>query len=142
MPLISTQTKQDRLLPVVAEVVAEILESASVVTALDVLVRLEAIDPEQVDRWRKGQLPYLERGITAGLSRVARLLQLLRDHALSLGLTPVPGKYTRKSSGPKRRLRFSKRGDAESEQAYSTHFVRANSDAVPAPVEPDEPGGG
>src|SRR5450755_3263330 len=133
MPLISTQTKQDRLLPVVAQVVAEILASASIVTPLDVLVRLEAIDPEQVDRWRKGQLPYLERGITAGLSRVARLLQLLRDHALSLGLTPVPGKCTRKSSGPKRRLRFSKRGDAESEQAYSTHFVRANSHAVPAP---------
>jgi hypothetical protein len=135
MPLISTQTKQDRLLPVVAEVVAEILASAPVVTPLDVLQRLEAIDPEQVDRWRKGQLPYLERGITAGLSRVARLLQLLREHALSLGLTPVPGKYTRKGSGPKRRLRFSKRGDAESEQAYSTHFVRPKSDAVTVPVD-------
>lgn len=116
--------KLDSLTPVIAEVMSEILESASVVTPIEVLVRLEIIDPEQVEKWRKGQLPYLERGITAGLSRVARVLRLLSQHALSLGLVPTPGKYQRKGSGAKRRLRFSKRGDAESEQAYSTHFVR------------------
>jgi hypothetical protein len=117
--------KSDPMLPLVVEVVSEILESTPIVTPLEVLQRLEAVDPEQVERWRKGQLPYLERGITAGLSRVARLLRLLREHALSIGLTATPGKYPR-------RLRFSKRGDAESEQAYSTHFARPKSEAEPA----------
>jgi hypothetical protein len=115
----------DPLMPLVVEVVDEVLETGDVVAPLDVLVRLELVDPDQVELWRRGGLPYLERGITAGLSRVARFLRLVREHALALGLQPVPAKYLRPGKGPNRRLRFSKRGDPESEQAYSTHFVRA-----------------
>jgi len=106
------------------EVVAELLETGDVVTPLEVLVRLELVDPDCVADWRQGRLPYLERGVTTGLARVARVLQLLREHALALGLRPVAGKYQRPGKGPKRRLRFSKRGDEDSERAYTTHFVR------------------
>jgi hypothetical protein len=115
---------QDPLMPLVAEVVSEILEAGDVVAPLDVLVRLEIIDADQVETWRRGGLPYLERGITSGLSRVARFLRLIAEHARTLELEPVPGKYLRRGKGPKRRLRFSKRGDTESERAYATHFVR------------------
>lgn len=116
--------RSDPLLPLVAEVVSEILETGDVVTPLEVLVRLEIVEPEQLDVWRRGGLPYLERGITAGLSRVARVLRLVREHASELGLEASPGKYLRRGKGPNRRLRFSKRGDPESEQAYTTHFIR------------------
>lgn len=114
----------DPLLPLVAEVVSDILSAGDVVAPLDVLVRLEIVDPDQVEVWRRGGMPYLERGITKGLSRVARLLRLVREHSLAVGLKPVPGKYLRRGKGPNRRLRFSKRGDPASEQAYATHFVR------------------
>jgi hypothetical protein len=116
--------RQDPLLIPVAEVVGEILKAGDVVAPLDVLVRLEMIDPERVELWRRGGLPYLERGITSGLARVARVVRLIAEHALSLGLAPTRGKYLRPGKGPNRRLRFSKRGDDPSEQAYSTHFVR------------------
>ena len=115
------------MMPLVAEVTAEILKAGDVVAPLDVLIRLEIIDPAQVEIWRRGGLPYLERGIKSGLSRVARLLRLVAEHARSLGLEPVPGKYLRRGTGPNRRLRFSKRGDQASEAAYATHFVRAKS---------------
>lgn len=124
-------SKQDPLLPLVAEVVSEILEAGDVVTPLDVLVRLEIVDAEQVETWRRGGLPYLERGITSGLSRVARFLRLLAEHARALELEPIPGKYLRRGKGPNRRLRFSKRGDLESEQAYATHYVRQSSRSQP-----------
>ena len=114
----------DPLMPLVAEVVGEILKTGDIVRPLDVLVRLEVIDSEQVDTWRRGAFPYLERAITSGLSRVTRLLRLVREHSLSLGLEPMRGKYLRPGKGTNRRLRFSKRGDEESEQAYFTHFVR------------------
>jgi hypothetical protein len=120
----SGSPSRDSLAPIVAEVVDEILESGDVVAPVDVLVALEILTPEQVDTWRTGGMPYLERGITAGLSRVARILRLLRERALELGLEPIPGKYLRRKKGSRTRLRFSKRGDAESEKAYSTHFVR------------------
>lgn len=118
----------DPLLPLVAEVVTEILQNEDAITPVDVLVRLEIIDREQVESWRRGGLPYLERGITAGLSRVSRILRLLGEHSRAIGLEPVTGKYLRRGKGPNRRLRFSKRGDAESERAYATHFVRRNAD--------------
>ena len=121
------KSRFDPMMPLVAEVVSEILKSGNVVAPLEVLVRLEVIDPDQVETWRRGGLPYLERGITTGLSRVGRLLRLIAEHARSLGLSPTPGKYQRRGKGQKQPLRFSKRGDAESEQAYSTHFVRAGS---------------
>jgi hypothetical protein len=116
--------RPDPLLPLVAEVVSEILATGDVVAPLDVLVRLELVESDQVEIWRSGGVPYLERGITAGLSRVARFLRLIAEHSLALGLKPVAGKYVRRGKGPKRPLRFSKRGDPQSEKAYATHFVR------------------
>jgi hypothetical protein len=114
----------DPLLPLVAEVVSEILEAGDVVAPLDVLLRLEIIDSAQVELWRRGGLPYLERGITAGLSRVSRILRLVAEHSRAIGLEPAAGKYLRRGTGPNRRLRFSKRGDAASERAYTQHFIR------------------
>lgn len=96
---------------------------------LDVLVALEMLDEDLLAEWRSGDLPYLERGMTKGLARSARVLRLTREDALRRGLTPKVGKYVRSGKGPKRPLRFSKRGDAESEAAYATHFVRAKSPA-------------
>ena len=118
------KTQADPLLPLVAEVVAEILGAGNVVAPLDVLLRLEIVEKEQIEAWRRGGVPYLERAITAGLSRVGRVLRLIREHCLTLGLQPTRGKYLRSGKGPHRQLRFSKRGDDESELDYVTHFVR------------------
>lgn len=114
----------DPLLPLIAEIVNELLAEGECVRPLDVLVRLEILEAAQIDEWRAGRLPYLERGIRAGLARVARLLDLLQHHALSLGLEPQLGKYQRRANGRKVPLRFSKRGDRASEEAYARHFVR------------------
>ena len=117
-----TSLSRDRFHPLVVEAVDAILAAGDVVTPLDVLLRLEVVTPDLVAAWRAGGVPYLERGMTAGLSRVGRILRLLREHALTLGLSPVPGKYKRR--GKKARLRFTKSNDTESEEAYACHFVR------------------
>jgi hypothetical protein len=116
--------KPDALMLKVGAVVDELLTARGELTPLDVLLTLEIVDPDAVDAWRSGGLPYLERGMTTGLSRAARVLRLVHEHARLLGLTSVPGKYLRRGKGPKRRLRFSKRGDQESERLYASHFVR------------------
>ncbi len=118
------KTQLDPLLPLVAEVVDEILSAGAVVAPLDVLLRLEIVDKEQVETWRRGGIPYLERAITSGLSRVGRVLRLVREQCLALGLEPTRGKYLRAGKGPHRQLRFSKRGSEEFELSYATHFVR------------------
>jgi hypothetical protein len=121
------KAQADPLLPLIAEVVDEILNAGNVVAPLEVLVRLEIIEREQVEIWRRGGFPYLERAITSGLSRAGRVLRLVREHCLALGLQPTRGKYLRSGKGPRQRLRFSKRGDEQSELGFATHFVRRKS---------------
>jgi len=119
-----TTAKADPLAASVSRIVTELLERGDVVAPLDVLLALEIVDGELLADWRRGGLPYLERGITKGLARTTRVLRLLREEAKARGLAPSPGKYLRTGKGPKRPLRFSKAGDRESEAAYAVHFVR------------------
>ena len=112
---------RDRFYPLLKEVVSVCLHMGNVVKPVEVLVMLEVITPEDVDSWRRGGIPYLERGMTAGLAKVGRILRILRAHALEIGLVPVQAKYSRKGKG---RLRFSKSGDAAAEAAYACHFER------------------
>ena len=129
IPVIPRALNSDPLAELVGQIVTQLLERGDVVVPLDVLVALEMLDEDLLAEWRRGDLPYLERGMTKGLARSARVLRLTREDALRRGLTPKVGKYVRSGKGPKRPLRFSKRGDAESEAAYATHFVKAKSPA-------------
>jgi hypothetical protein len=61
--------------------------------------------------------------INCNLTRLSRLLHILRFHAHDLNLKPSQTIYKRYGKGSKLRLRFSKTGDAGLEAAYTTHFV-------------------
>ncbi|HET9953124.1 MAG TPA: hypothetical protein VFQ61_01400 [Polyangiaceae bacterium] len=116
--------RADPLRALVHQVIDELLTKGGPLIPLEVLIQLELVGADEVAAWRNGELPYLERGMTSGLSRVARVLRLIEERALELGLTATRGKYVRRGPGRKQSLRFSKRGDAESERLYSRHFVR------------------
>ena len=73
--------------------------------------------------WRRGRVPYLERVINCNLTRLSRLLRILRFHAHDLNLKPSWTAYMRWGKGPKQRLRFTKTGEQKLEEAYATHFV-------------------
>ena len=68
-------------------------------------------------------MPYLEQVIECNLTRLARLLRVLRFHAHDLNLVPAVTVYRQYGKGPKPRLRFTKTGDAKLEEAYARHFV-------------------
>ena len=72
-----------------------------------------------VERWKRSQVPYLERVIRCNLSRASRILRILRFHAHDLNLKPsITCYHHRKCS-----LRFSKSGEHLIDEAYSRHFV-------------------
>ena len=104
-------------------VVTDLLTKGNVVAPVDVLVGMGLLCPEHLNNWRRGRVPYLERVINCNLTRLSRLLRLLRFHADDLNLKPSATIYKRYGKGPKLRLRFSKTGDAGLEAAYATHFV-------------------
>ena len=84
-----------------------------------------------LEAWRLGRVPYLERVIDCNLTRLGRLLRILRMHAHDLCLAPSMTAYVRWGKGPKSRLRFSKTRDAGVEKAYARHFVWPGKGAFP-----------
>lgn len=94
--------------------------------------------PARLEDWRRGRVPYLERVIVCNLSRLSRILRILRFHAHDLRLKPSATVYKRWGKGAKERLRFTKTGEPRLEEAYATHFVRPVKDAVQAAGAPRE----
>jgi hypothetical protein len=124
MRVVSLATfRSDPLFPKIERVVATILEEDKVVRPIDVLVGMHLLSRDNLQAWRCGRIPYLEQVITCNLTRLSRLLRILRFHVHDLKLVPSATSYVRHGSGPKQRLRFTKTGDAKLEKAYSTHFI-------------------
>jgi hypothetical protein len=124
MRVVSLDTfRSDPLYPKIEHVVATILEKDKVVRPIDVLVGMQLLSRDNPQEWRCERIPYLEQVISCNLTRLSRLLRILRFHVHDLKLVPSTTAYRRHGSGPKQRLRFTKTGDAKLEKAYCTHFI-------------------
>lgn len=99
--------------------VARILSRQRHVSPVEVFVELKLLAAEDLQRWKRGSVPYLERVIRCNLSRAGRILRVLRFHAHDLNLKPSHTCYDH----GKQPLRFSKSGEHLIEEAYSRHFV-------------------
>lgn len=130
--------RHDPLYPRIVRAVGEILRRGNVVAPVDVLVAMELLRPEHLEDWRRGRVPYLERVINCNLTKLSRLLRILRFHAHDLNLKPSTTAYRRWTKGPKHVLRFTKTGDRRLEQAYATHLVWPGKRPFHAPKEPRE----
>ena len=98
------------------------LRERKFVTAIDVLTGIGWLLPKDVEAWRRGQVPYLERVVHANLHKISTAMHLFRAWAAAHGLRPSETVYM---SHTRRRhvLRFSRSGDEGIERAYRTHFL-------------------
>jgi hypothetical protein len=108
---------------IVAAVDAE-LKSKNFVAPLEVFVSMGLLEQREIDQWRRGRIPYLEKVVKCNLAQASRILRILRLHAHDLNLKPSMTVYRRKTAGGKIPLRFSKSGESNIEEAYSRHFVK------------------
>jgi hypothetical protein len=119
--------RSDPMFPRIERAVGELLAQGNVVAPVNVLVGMGLMRSEHLGERRRGQIGYLERVIMCNLSRVSRVLRILRFHAHDLDLKPSFTVYNRHGKGPKHRLRLSKTGDPNLEKAYATHLIRQRS---------------
>ena len=126
--------RADPLYPRIVAAVNQILSKGDVVTPIEVLVRMGILRQVQVEEWRRGRIPYLEKVIMGSLPRLSRLLRILKSHATDRGLKPSYTAYMLRKKGRKRPLRFSKTGDRGLEVAYATHFVRGAKKGISPPA--------
>jgi hypothetical protein len=115
--------RRDPMFPRVARAVAAILANGNVVAPIDVLVKMDILAPSDLEAWRFGRVPYLERVIRGSLSRSSRLLRILGFHCHNLNLAPSHAAYVKWGKGPRTPLRFTKTGEERLEKIYGRHFV-------------------
>lgn len=115
--------RDDPLYPRIMRAVASILGRGRVVAPVDVLIQMGLLLPERLEDWRHGRVAYLERVIHCNLARLSRFFRILRFLSHDLNLVPSHTAYMRWGKGPKERLRFTKSGHPNLEEAYSKHFV-------------------
>ncbi|MBI3206387.1 MAG: hypothetical protein HYZ29_32925 [Myxococcales bacterium] len=115
--------RSDPMFPRIERAVAAILVDGKVVAPVDVLVRMDILAPKDLENWRFGRVPYLERIVQGSLSRLSRLLRILGFHCHDLKLVPSQTAYVKWGKGERTPLRFTKTGEARLEKIYARHFV-------------------
>jgi len=103
--------------------VQQLIQEKGYVSALDLLVRIGKVAPKQVEDWRFGRVPYLERVIQGSLGKCSSILASMRETAEEMGLKASYTAYMKWGKGPKQHLRFSKSGNPHIERQYATHYV-------------------
>src|SRR5208282_1235924 len=104
----------------VAKAAEAALAGKRFVSAIDVLVGIGWLDPGAVERWRRGQIEYLERVVQTNLPRITEAMKIFRSWAAAKGLSASETQYVART--PQRRaLRFSKSGHPTIELLYRTH---------------------
>jgi hypothetical protein len=112
--------KTNVLYPRIVIAVFECLERTEFVAPVDVFIKLGYLNKDDLIRWKLGKIEYLEKVIKCNLSKAGSVLQILRFHGHDLKLFPSISVYKHKS----KLLRFSKTGDSNLENAYSTHLLK------------------
>jgi hypothetical protein len=92
------------------------------VSSIDVFLGIGWLDAGAVERWRRGQIGYLERVVQANLSRISEAMKLFRAWAAGQGLYASATAYVARRPG-RPSLRFSRSGNPHIEAAYRTHWV-------------------
>jgi hypothetical protein len=100
----------DTYYPKIVKAVDSALQSENFVSPIRIFIGMGLLGQPDVDEWRKGRVPYLEKVIKCNLAKASRILRILRMHAHDLKLKPSVTVYKRKNKGRKIPLQFSKSG--------------------------------
>ena len=99
-------------------------------TAVQTLMDMRILSKEDYERWRNGQVPYLERVCKVNLKKLAAILQEMKRYATRNDLKPSFTFY--KQWGRKNKstikLKFTKTGNEYMENLYATHYVKKASE--------------
>lgn len=101
-----------------------ILAEKNFVAPIDILLKIEVLSAKDLENWRRGQVPYLEKVCMTNLSKMSFIMKEIRTYAKLNNLKPSWTAYNQwGTKGKKIPLRFSKSGASVIEEAYATHFV-------------------
>lgn len=96
------------------------------VCAVDILIKLDYLSKKDYENWRFGKVDYLEKVCNVNLSKLTLINKTIRKIVTDLKLDKSWTGYNQYGKGVKRRLKFSKSGNRNIEEAYATHYIDKN----------------
>jgi hypothetical protein len=111
------------------------LKAKGHINMVDVLIELKRLSREDYERWRLGQVPFLERVILGNLAKLKAVLSAVQTNSARGKLTARTTAYWSRGKRKRQRLWFTKSGDPNLERAYATHYLLPHppADKVSAP---------
>ncbi len=103
----------------VASVAGDVVSKKGYVSVIDLFLGIGWLTLDKVVDWKSGKIPYLEQVITANVSKISRTMKEFKSWAIHSKLKASFTGYKHKSH----KLRFSKTGQPNIENAYCTHYV-------------------
>ncbi len=87
--------RKDKYYSRVVRAVAKILLRSDVIAPVEVLLEMGNLNKKNLDAWRKGQVPYLERVFEGSLSKANRILRIIGFHVHDLNMVPKKTRHLR-----------------------------------------------
>ena len=100
-----------------------LLEEKGYISFVDVFMKLGYLDVKNYEKWRRGQVPYLEKVINLNLKKISLIVKSVKSNCEQGNLRPSKTIYKSWGKGSSRLLEFSKSGASNIEDVYSTHFL-------------------
>lgn len=103
---------------------SELLHEKGYIAFVDVFMKLGYLSKKDYENWRFKKVPYLEKVIFVNLGKINFIMKTVRQNSANGNLKASKTVYKSWGKGSKKSLRFSKSGEINIEEAYSTHFVK------------------
>ena len=101
----------------------EIIEEKGYLSSIDVLLKLEYLSEKDYENWRFGKIEYLEKVCGVNLKKLSTINKTIKEISGQWNLKKSWTAYNKYGKGEKTRLRFSKSGNEQIEDAYATHYI-------------------
>ena len=101
----------------------EIIEEKGYLTSIDVLLKLDYLSEKDYENWRFGKIDYLEKVCGANLKKLSTINKTIKEISGHWNLKRSWTAYNKYGKGKKIRLKFSKSGNEQIEEAYATHYI-------------------
>ena len=102
-----------------------LLREKGYISLIDVFIGLGYLTKKDVESWRMKRIPYLEKSVKVGLSKITFINKTVRENCRKDGLRESYTAYKSWGKGAKVDLQFSKSGAKNIEALYSTHWLKS-----------------
>lgn len=105
------------------QITGTLLKEKGYISFVDLFIKLGYLEPQNYEKWRRGQIPYLEKSIDLNLKKISFVMKAVKANCERGNLRASKTVYKSWGKGSNKILKFSKSGARNIEALYSTHFL-------------------